>query len=146
MDGGGFMYPILIIFIIGLGFVLERLYHLIMGLSSNEEFAFKVADTVSNQGIDAAKQLFGKTLSKDLLNKETGDLIDEKGTFVTKEKLEAWRNIGVIEKSIKISDKSVGPVANLCLSALDRAHLGADEADHALDHSGSIEMASMEKI
>ena len=42
MDGGGFMYPILIIFIIGLGFVLERLYHLIMGLSSNEEFAFKV--------------------------------------------------------------------------------------------------------
>jgi len=145
MDGGGFMYPILIIFIIGLGFVLERLYHLIMGLSSNEEFAFKVADTVSNRGIDAAKQLFGKTLSKDLLNKETGDLLDVKGTFVTEKKLEAWRNIGVIEKSIKISDNAVGPVANLCLAALDRAHLGADEADHVLDHSGSIEMASMEK-
>ena len=38
-----------------------------------------------------------------------------------------------------------GPVANLCISALDRANLGADEAEHALDHSGSIEMASMEK-
>ena len=58
-----------------------------MGLASNEEFAFKVADTVSNQGIDAAKQLFGKTLSKDLLNKETGDLIDKKGTFVTEKKI-----------------------------------------------------------
>ena len=42
-------------------------------------------------------------------------------------------------------ENAQGPVANLCLSALDRAHLGADEAEHALDHSGSIEMASMEK-
>ena len=144
-DGGGFMWPILIIFIIGLGFVLERLYHLFMGLSSNEEFAIEVANTVSHQGIDAAKQLFGKTLSKDLINKETGDLIDEKGTSVTEEKLKAWSNMGVIEKSIKITDNAVGPVANLCLATLDRAHLGADEAEHVLDHSGSIEMASMEK-
>ena len=40
---------------------------------------------------------------------------------------------------------SQGPVANLCLAALDRANLGVDEAEQALDHSGSIEMASMEK-
>ena len=45
-DGGGFMIPILIIFIIGLAFVLERLYHLIKGLSSNESFACEIADTV----------------------------------------------------------------------------------------------------
>ena len=44
--GGGFMWPILFIFIIGLVFVLERLYHLFKGLSSNEEFAQKIADTV----------------------------------------------------------------------------------------------------
>ena len=28
---------------------------------------------------------------------------------------------------------------------MGRAHLGVDEAEHDLDHSGSIEMASMEK-
>tara|TARA_B100000315_G_scaffold164304_1_gene152917 strand:+ start:701 stop:1312 length:612 start_codon:yes stop_codon:yes gene_type:complete len=100
IDGGGFMWPILFIFIIGLVFVLERLYHLLKGLSSNETFAQEVAAKVISSGIDSAK-------------------ISCEGAH--------------------------GPVANLCLSALDRANLGADEAEHALDHSGSIEMASMEK-
>ena len=100
IDGGGFMWPILFIFIIGLVFVLERLYHLFKGLSSNETFAQEVANTVTASGIDSAKA----------------------------------------------SCEGVqGPVANLCLAALDRANLGADEAEHALDHSGNIEMASMEK-
>ena len=100
IDGGGFMWPILGIFIVGLVFVLERLYHLFKGLSSNEDFAYEIADEVKQSGIDSAK--------------------------------------------IKC-EGSQGPVANLCLAALDRANLGADEAEHALDHSGSIEMASMEK-
>ena len=100
IDGGGFMWPILGIFIVGLVFVLERLYHLFKGLSSNEDFAFEIADEVKKSGIDSAKT--------------------------------------------KCED-SQGPVANLCLAALDRANLGVDEAEHALDHSGSIEMASMEK-
>tara|TARA_B100000131_G_scaffold306354_1_gene333335 strand:+ start:1674 stop:2282 length:609 start_codon:yes stop_codon:yes gene_type:complete len=100
IDGGGFMWPILVIFIIGLVFVLERLYHLVKGLSSNEEFAYEIANEVKNSGIDSAK-------SK--------------------------------------CELSQGPVANLCLAALDRAHLGPEEAEHALDNSGSIEMASMEK-
>ena len=100
IDGGGFMWPILGIFIVGLVFVLERLYHLFKGLSSNEDFAYEIADEVKQSGIDSAK---------------------------TK------------------CEGSQGPVANLCLAALDRANLGVDEAEHALDHSGSIEMASMEK-
>ena len=100
IDGGGFMWPILGIFIVGLVFVLERLYHLFKGLSSNEDFAYEIADEVKQSGIDSAKT--------------------------------------------KCED-SQGPVANLCLAALDRANLGVDEAEHALDHSGSIEMASMEK-
>ena len=100
IDGGGFMWPILGIFIVGLVFVLERLYHLFKGLSSNEDFAYEIAAEVKQSGIDSAK---------------------------TK------------------CEGSQGPVANLCLAALDRANLGVDEAEHALDHSGSIEMASMEK-
>ena len=100
IDGGGFMWPILGIFIVGLVFVLERLYHLFKGLSSNEDFAYEIADEVKQSGIDSAKT--------------------------------------------KCED-SQGPVANLCLAALDRANLGVDEAEQALDHSGSIEMASMEK-
>ena len=100
IDGGGFMWPILVIFIIGLVFVLERFYHLFKGLSSNEEFANEVANEVKTIGIESAK-------SK--------------------------------------CEKAQGPVANLCLAALDRGRLGAEEAEHALDHSGSIEMASMEK-
>ena len=100
LDGGGFMIPILVIFVIGLVFVLERLYHLFKGLSSNEEFAHEIASDVKNSGIEPAK---------------------------------------------KKCEDAQGPVANLCLAALDRANLGAEEAEHALDHSGSIEMASMEK-
>ena len=100
IDGGGFMWPILVIFIIGLVFVLERLYHLFKGLSSNEEFAYEIAQEIKSSGIESAK---------------------------TK------------------CDGSEGPVANLCLAALDRAGFGSKDAEDALDSSGSIEMASMEK-
>ena len=100
IDGGGFMWPILVIFIIGLVFVLERLYHLFKGLSSNEEFASEIAKEIKSSGIESAK--------------------------------------------LKC-ESAIGPVANLCLAALDRADLGAEESEQALDHSGSIEMASMEK-
>lgn len=100
LDGGGFMWPILGIFVIGFVFVGERLYHLVKGLSSNEDFANEVADTVRNKGIqDASSMCEGAT----------------------------------------------GPVANLCLAALERADKGVDEAEKALDHTGSIEMASLEK-
>jgi len=100
LDGGGFMIPILLVFIGGLAFVIERLYHLFKGLSSDETFAQEVADTVKSSGINSAKEK---------------------------------------------CEEAQGPVANLCLAALDRAHLGSEEAEHALDYSGSIEMASMEK-
>jgi len=100
VDGGGFMWPILFIFIIGFVFVGERLYHLIRGLSSNEEFAMNVASTVESSGTKAAKDL---------------------------------------------CDQSLGPVANLCSSALEKADSGIEAVEKTLDQSGAIEMASMEK-
>ena len=100
VDGGGFMWPILFIFIIGFVFVGERLYHLVKGLASDEEFAVNVANTLEKSGVDAAKSL---------------------------------------------CSESVGPVANLCGTALDKAHDGQEAMEKALDQSGAIEMASMEK-
>ena len=100
VDGGGFMWPILFIFIIGFVFVGERLYHLIKGLASDEDFAMNVSDTLSKSGVDAAKNL---------------------------------------------CTESVGPVANLCGAALEKANDGEQAMEKALDQSGAIEMASMEK-
>ena len=99
-DGGNFMWPILGAFIIGLLFVIERLFHLIGGLSSGENFANQVAKLVETDGFDKAKSA---------------------------------------------CESAKGPVANLCLASLDRAHLGVDEAESYLDKIGSIEMASLEK-
>jgi len=100
VDGGGFMWPILFIFIIGFVFVGERLYHLIKGLSSDEAFAMEIADTLEKSGVNAAKNL---------------------------------------------CSESVGPVANLCGSALEKADRGIEAVEKTLDQSGIIEMASMEK-
>ena len=100
IDGGGFMWPILFIFIIGFVFVGERLYHLVKGLASNEQFAMDVSETLEKSGTNAAKAK---------------------------------------------CEESIGPVANLCFSALEKADEGVEAAEKALDQSGSIEMASLEK-
>ena len=100
VDGGGFMWPILFIFIIGFVFVGERLYHLIKGLASTEEFAMDIANTLEKDGVKAAQSLCGE---------------------------------------------SVGPVANLCGTALEKANQGVEAVEKTLDQAGAIEMASMEK-
>ena len=100
IDGGGFMWPILFIFIIGFVFVGERLYHLLKGLASKEDFAQQISNTILSSGIKSAKSE---------------------------------------------CEGAVGPVANLCYNALERAHLGEEAAEKSLDQSGAIEMAALEK-
>jgi len=100
IDGGGFMWPILGALVLGLVFVIERLVHLISGMSTGEDFANNVAEIVKKDGPEAG---------------------------------------------LAACDGARGPVANLCVVALERAHLGVDEAQAALDNSGAIEMASLEK-
>ena len=100
IDGGGFMWPILFIFIIGFVFVGERLYHLVKGLSTDENFANDVANTYQNSGLSAAQTM---------------------------------------------CNESIGPVANLCTHALEKADFGVEATEKALDQSGSIEMAALEK-
>ena len=53
IDGGGFMWPILIIFIFGFVFVGERLYHLIKGMAANYEFATDIASIVKSSGFES---------------------------------------------------------------------------------------------
>ena len=100
LNGGGFMWPILGSLVVGLIFVTERLVHLIGGLSSNEDFANGVADSVRKSGA---------------------------------------------KKSVGMCENAKGPVANLCLVALERADWGVDEVESALDNTGAIEMATLEK-
>ena len=100
LDGGGFMWPILIVFIFGLAFVIERIYHLLKGMATDFSFAKSISDTILNDGIEAAKAN---------------------------------------------CEGHVGPVANLCASALSRADRGVSEAEKSLEQSGSLEMSSLEK-
>ena len=51
IDGGGFMWPILGIFIIGLIFIGERLIHLISTLKQGEEFASDVTNKLDASGV-----------------------------------------------------------------------------------------------
>ena len=100
LDGGGFMWPILIVFIFGLAFVIERIYHLLKGMSTDLSFAESLSNIILEKGIDSARsECEGK----------------------------------------------LGPVANLCSAALERADRGIKEAEKSLDQAGAVEMASLEK-
>lgn len=100
VDGGNFMWPILGIFIIGLAFVGERLYHLISGLGTDEKFANLLANEIQSSNLDSA---------------------------------------------LNMCNKKVGPVANICYNALESSPNGLEASEKALDQTGSIEMASLEK-
>ena len=100
IDGGGFMWPILIVFIFGFTFVGERIYHLMKGLGADYNFAQEVADAMKSGSSDSA------------LNK---------------------------------CKESIGPVANLCYAAVDKANDGVDAAKESLNQAAGIEMASLEK-
>ena len=88
LDGGGFMWPILIVFIFGLAFVIERIYHLLKGMATDLSFAESISDTILNDGIETAKAN---------------------------------------------CEGHIGPVANLCASALSRADRGVSEAEKSLE-------------
>ena len=57
INGGGFMWPILAVFIIGLVFIGERLIHLVGTLKWGENFAKDVTDTLNSSGTLDAQTL-----------------------------------------------------------------------------------------
>ena len=61
VDGGAFMWPILILLIFGLMFALERFYSLMMSSINSKKFFAEVKDTLDSGGVNDALDLCNKT-------------------------------------------------------------------------------------
>ncbi len=61
IDGGPFMWPILISLIFGLAFVFERFYSLIMSSINSQKFYEDISGTLDKNGVDAAVTLCNET-------------------------------------------------------------------------------------
>ncbi len=61
IDGGAFMWPILISLVFGLGFALERAYSLVMSSINSQKFYIDIAETLETNGADAALELCNET-------------------------------------------------------------------------------------
>ncbi len=61
VDGGAFMWPILILLIFGLMFALERFYSLMMSSINSKKFFAEVRDTLDSDGVNGAIDLCNKT-------------------------------------------------------------------------------------
>jgi len=61
VDGGPFMWPILVLLLFGLGFALERFYSLMMSSINSKKFFAEVKDSLNSSGVDGALDLCNKT-------------------------------------------------------------------------------------
>ena len=61
IDGGAFMWPILVSLVFGLGFALERAYSLIVSSIDSQKFFTDISDTINESGVDTAVALCNNT-------------------------------------------------------------------------------------
>ena len=61
IDGGAFMWPILVSLVFGLGFALERAYSLIVSSIDSQKFFIDISDTINESGVDTAIELCNNT-------------------------------------------------------------------------------------
>ena len=61
LEGGAFMWPILLTLVFGLGFVLERAYSLMMSGVNSDTFFEAVTTSINDNGTEAAKDICSKT-------------------------------------------------------------------------------------
>ena len=54
IDGGGFMWPILITLIFGIGISIERAYSLILSTINANKFYEEISDTLEKKSVQAA--------------------------------------------------------------------------------------------
>ena len=100
LEGGAFMWPILLTLVFGLGFVLERAYSLMMSGIDSNAFYNSITDSITNDGVDTAKEICSNTQ---------------------------------------------GPVAAIFNAGLSKTDRGIEEVEKAIQNSGAIEMAFLEK-
>tara|TARA_X000001036_G_scaffold320898_1_gene299401 strand:+ start:1970 stop:2581 length:612 start_codon:yes stop_codon:yes gene_type:complete len=100
LEGGAFMWPILLTLVFGLGFVLERAYSLMMSGIDSNAFYNSITESISNEGPEAAKELCSNTQ---------------------------------------------GPVAAIFHAGLSKSDRGVEEVEKAIQNSGAIEMAFLER-
>ncbi|MBA64371.1 MAG: flagellar motor protein MotA [Candidatus Marinimicrobia bacterium] len=100
LEGGAFMWPILLTLVFGLGFVLERAYSLMMSGIDSNAFYNSITDSITNDGTNVAKEICSNTQ---------------------------------------------GPVAAIFHAGLSKTDRGIEEVEKAIQNSGAIEMAFLEK-
>ena len=61
IEGGAFMWPILVSLVFGLGFALERAYSLIVSSIDSQKFFIDISDTIKKSGVDTAVELCNNT-------------------------------------------------------------------------------------
>ena len=61
IDGGGFMWPILISLMFGLGFAFERAYSLIMSSIDSDKFFTDVSEALGGSNLDGALEICNET-------------------------------------------------------------------------------------
>ena len=61
LEGGAFMWPILLTLLFGLAFVIERAYSLMMSAVDSEAFFDSVSQSIKENGTDAAVQVCSET-------------------------------------------------------------------------------------
>ena len=61
IDGGAFMWPILVSLVFGLGFALERAYSLVVSSIDSQKFFTDISDTINESGVDSAVELCNNT-------------------------------------------------------------------------------------
>ena len=61
LEGGAFMWPILLTLLFGLAFVIERAYSLMMSAVDSQSFFESVSQSIKENGTDAAVQVCSET-------------------------------------------------------------------------------------
>ena len=61
LEGGAFMWPILLTLLFGLAFVIERAYSLMMSAVDSQAFFESVSQSIKERGTDAAVQVCSET-------------------------------------------------------------------------------------
>ena len=61
LEGGGFMWPILLTLLFGLGFAIERFYSLMMSAVDSQSFFDEITNAINENGTKAAVQVCEET-------------------------------------------------------------------------------------